>query len=296
MINPTVDPDRLSTGVLSLDVRLGGQLPPGALVEVYGAKSSGRSALGLSCLAWCQKASHEAALIDASGSFDLHRTESFGINPTDLWYKMPEHLEDTLTAAKNAAVAGCRVVVVDCLASMPGKDEDMESSSYRNRRTISDKLRSLAFEVSETKATVIIINQNRIAIGAVRNVSKSYFGDLVRMYCRRKVQLIEGPPAYDHHLKVGQYVYAKVSKVLGLAPYNRTMIRMDDHGLDYVGDIVDLGLQLQLLERRGPYVVYPGAQEHNLGRSYNEILSSLRDKPEVWSLLEKHVRRKMLGV
>lgn len=293
MIIPTID-KRLSTGILSMDARLGGGLPRGSIVEIFGHKSSGRSAFATNCIAWAQKAGYTAALIDASDEYDSVRAVKYGVNVDTLWYAQRPTLEDTLESVRIAA-RHCDLVVLDCLASLPGEQENLNSPYYLNRRTVSDKLRELAFQAQESNSCIIIVNQSRQAMGNLTNeAARSYYGDLVRMYADLQIKLIEGPDAKDRHVKVGVYIYAKVLKAEGVQPYNRTMLRMNEYGFDYVGDVVDLGLQLGFLERRGPYVMVTDADD-NLGRTYNNILKYLDRHPDLWRTLEDHVRHNILS-
>ena len=186
--------------------------------------------------------------------------------------------------------------MLDCLASRPGEDENLESSHYINRRTISDKLRELAYQVRESNSCILIVNQSRQAIDSKSSEAhRSYYGDLVRTYANMQIKLTEGPDARDKHKKVGVYVYAKVLKAYGVPPYNRVQLRMNNDGFDYVGDVVDFALQMGLLERRGPYVMMEqNDTTYNLGKTYNEIIDYLDKNESVWYSIEDSVRKATL--
>lgn len=294
MIKPTID-QRLSTGLLSMDARLGGGLPRGSIVEIYGNKSSGRSAFATNCIAWAQKAGYSTAVIDASDGYDAPRADKYGVNLDELWYAQERSLEATLEAVRVGCI-NCDLTVLDCLASRPGATETMGSSHYLNRDTVSAKLRELAFQVRESNSSIIIVNQGRQAFGYKGDeVPRSYYGDLVRTYADIQIKLTEGPAARDKHKKVGVYVYAKVLKAYGVQPYTRVQLRMNEDGFDYVGDVVDYALQMGLLERRGPYVMMEQDDTtYNLGKTYNEIIDYLDKNESVWYYIEDNVRKTTL--
>jgi recombination protein RecA len=277
---------KISTGIPSLDIRLGGGIKPG-ITEVYGFKSSGRSTLGLNCIKWAQSAGLKTALVDTSDSFDKQQAIDFGINlDQDFWYAEDKFLECAFEKLY-ISIAQCELTVLDCLASAPSDKEQIDSNRYPNRRLISDYLRDVALRLNNNGHSLILINQSRQNIGyRSEEALRSYYGDLVKIYATSRIKLIEGPPIREDYHKIGVYIYAKVMKSEGVPSFHRTRIGMTSKGLDYVGDILDIGIQKNVLTRRGPYVFF---EERNLGKSYKDICSYLNDNKEVWTLLEAQI-------
>jgi recombination protein RecA len=251
---------------------------------VFGAKSSGRSALALQCLATAQKQGLSTAIIDAAATFEVEQAERFGIDSDKLWYTQQDMLEETLDAVRVAANE-CQVVVLDDLASRASSKDTLDQC-FGLRRLVSDRLRSLASHLQDTGASVVIVNQVRAVIGAANELKRSYFGDLVCLYAKKRIQLIEGPPAKDRHVKVGVYLYGKVLKSRGTAPHQRTMMRVDQDGFDYWGDILDLALQKGFVQRRGAYLFFGDA---NIGDSYKRVREYLSANPFMADLLENTI-------
>jgi recombination protein RecA len=280
----------LYTGIPSLDLRLGGSIPRGTLIEMFGYKSSGRSALGLAFITNAQKKGFNCALIDADDTYDRLRAIYFGVDETKLWYSEVKYLEDVLDHAAIAA-EHCDLTVVDSMASVPSHGEKITSSHYKNRRIISDKLRKLSHSVRQHNNTVVIINQGRQNIGYQNlEVNRSYYGDLVKIYAGRRIKLIEGATARDGAKKVGVYIYAKVMKQLGVPPYDRTKLRLESSSFDVEGDLLDLALQTGILTRKGSYLFY---RDVNLGNSYKDIKVTIRSESQLWKRLRSEVMERL---
>jgi recombination protein RecA len=275
----------ISTGSLSLDIALGGGLPKGRVVEIYGPESSGKTTLALHAIAEVQRNGGTAAFIDAEHALDPTYAKRIGVDISNLLLSQPDNgeqaLEITETLVRSNAVD---IIVVDSVAALVPRAEiegDMgDSLPGLQARLMSQALRKLTAVISRSKATVIFINQIRMKIGIMfgnpetttgGNALKFYAS--VRMDIRRLAQIKQGEQVIGNHTKV-KVVKNKIAPPFREAEFDI----MYDEGISHSGDVIDLATNYNIVEKSGAWFSYKGqkiAQGREASKEY------LRNNPKV---------------
>lgn len=257
------DVETIPTGSLSLDLALGGGIPKGRIIEIYGPESSGKTTVTLHAIAQIQKQGGTAAFIDAEHALDPQYAKRIGVNTDDLLLSQPDNgeqaLEITETLVRSNAVD---LIVVDSVAALVPRAEiegDMgDSHMGLQARLMSQALRKLTGVISRSKATVIFINQIRMKIGVMfgnpetttgGNALKFYSS--VRMDIRRISQIKKGEEI------VGNRTRIKVVKNKMAPPFRQAEFDiMYNKGISLTGDVLDLGVKYGLIEKAGPWFTF----------------------------------------
>jgi recombination protein RecA len=282
-----------STGALSLDLALGGGLPRGRVVEVYGPESSGKTTLTLHAIAEVQKNGGNAAFIDAEHALDPSYARRIGVDVANLLLSQPDNgeqaLEITETLVRSNAVD---LVVVDSVAALVPRAEiegDMgESLPGLQARLMSQALRKLTGVISRSKTTVIFINQIRMKIGVMfgnpetttgGNALKFYSS--VRMDIRRIGQIKQGDEVIGNRTRV-KVVKNKIAPPFKEAEFDI----MYNEGMSKTGDVIDLAAERGIVEKTGAWYSYKGekiAQGREAAKAY------LKANPNVLEELTKAI-------
>ncbi len=291
----------ISTGSLGLDIALGvGGLPRGRVVEIYGPESSGKTTLTMHCIAEAQKAGGMAAFIDAEHAFDPAYAKKLGIDVDNLLISQPDNGEQALEIADHLISSGAiDIIVIDSVAALVPKAEiegDMGDSKVGlHARLMSQALRKLTGTINKTNCLVIFINQLREKIGVMfgspetttgGNALKFYAS--VRLDIRRLAQIKEDK---DHIL--GNRTKVKVVKNKVAPPFK--VIEFDilyGEGISKVGEIMDLGVELEIINKSGSWFSYSG---NRLAQGRDAVLTLLKDNPEMAAEIEQKIRTKIKG-
>ena len=288
------DVETFSTGSLSLDLALGGGLPKGRVIEVYGPESSGKTTLTLHAIADVQANGGTAAFIDAEHALDPAYAKRIGVDTENLLLSQPDNgeqaLEITETLVRSNAVD---LIVVDSVAALVPRAEiegDMgDSLPGLQARLMSQALRKLTGVISRSKATVIFINQIRMKIGVMfgnpetttgGNALKFYSS--VRMDIRRIGQIKQGDEVIGNRTRV-KVVKNKVAPPFREAEFDI----MYNEGISKSGDIIDLASARGIVEKSGAWFSYKGekiAQGREAAKKY------LQANPKVMDEIDKAVR------
>jgi recombination protein RecA len=277
--------ETVSTGSLSLDLALGGGIPRGRVVEVYGPESSGKTTLTLHAIAEVQKAGGTAAFIDAEHALDPAYAKRLGVDVDNLLISQPDNgeqaLEITETLVRSNAVD---IIVVDSVAALVPRAEiegEMgDSHMGLQARLMSQALRKLTGVISRSKATVIFINQIRMKIGVMfgnpettsgGNALKFYAS--VRMDIRRTSQIKQGDQAIGNHVRV-KVVKNKIAPPFREAEFDI----MFNKGISRSGDVIDLATNAGIVEKSGAWFAYQGQK---IGQGRESAKQYLEDNPKV---------------
>ena len=292
--NQAVNVEAISTGSLSLDLALGiGGVPKGRIVEIYGPESSGKTTLALHIIASAQKAGGEVAFVDAEHALDPSYARALGVNIDELLISQPDTGEDALSITETLVRSGAvDVVVVDSVAALLPRSElegEMgESSVGVVARLMSQALRKLAGSISKTKCIVVFINQLREKIGVMYGNPETtpggralkYFSS-VRIDVRRVETLKVGGEM------VGNRTRAKIVKNKVAPPFKEAEFDiMYGEGISKIGEIVDLGVKLELIDKGGAWFTVNGVRIQ--GR--DNVKQYLKENPDVCDDLEAKIR------
>ena len=293
-----VDVPAISTGSLGLDIALGiGGLPRGRVVEIYGPESSGKTTLTMHAIAEAQKAGGLAAFIDAEHAFDKAYAEKLGIDTENLLISQPDNGEQALEIAEHLIRSGAiDIIVIDSVAALVPKAElegDMgDSKMGLQARLMSQALRKLTGTINKTGCCCIFINQLREKIGVMfGNPETTTGGNALKFYAsirldiRRIGQIKDGP---DNIL--GNRTKVKVVKNKVAPPFK--VVEFDimyGEGISKVGEIIDLGVELEIVKKSGSWFSYEGTK---LGQGRDSVKQVLLDNPEMSDEIEGKIRAK----
>ena len=287
--------ESISTGSISLDSALGiGGIPRGRITEIYGPESSGKTTLTLHIIAEAQKTGGYAAFIDAEHAMDPEYAKKLGVDTDNLLISQPDTGEQALDITETLVRSGALdVIVIDSVAALVPKaelDGDMgDSHMGLQARLMSQALRKLTGSVSKSKTSVIFINQIRHKIGVMfgspetttgGNALKFYAS--IRLDIRRIGQIKEGDQV------VGNRTRVKVVKNKVAPPFKNTEFDiMYGEGISYEGDLLDLAVQADIVNKMGAWYSY---NKEKIGQGRENAKRYLQDNENVRNEIETGVK------
>lgn len=292
--------ESVSTGSLGLDIALGtGGLPRGRIIEVYGPESSGKTTLAMHTIAECQKMGGMAAFIDAEHAFDKQYAENLGIDVNNLLISQPDDGEQALEIADHLIRSGAiEIVVIDSVAALTPRAElegEMgESKMGLQARLMSQALRKLTGSINKSNCICVFINQLREKIGVMfGNPETTTGGNALKFYASVRLDIRRIGALKDGTDMVGNRVRVKVAKNKVAPPFKMTEFDiMYGQGISRVGEIIDLGVELDIVRKSGSWFSYG---ETKLGQGRDSVKELLRDNPELAEEIEAKVRDVYFG-
>lgn len=296
-----VDVEAISTGSLGLDIALGiGGIPRGRVIEIYGPESSGKTTLSMHCIAEAQKKGGLAAFIDAEHAFDKSYAERLGIDTENLLISQPDNGEQALEIADHLIRSGAiDIIVIDSVAALVPKGElegEMgESKMGLQARLMSQALRKLTGTINKTGCSCIFINQLREKIGVMfGNPETTTGGNALKFYASVRLDIRKiGQIKEDADNITGNRVKVKVVKNKVAPPFK--VVEFDimyGKGISKAGEIVDLGVELEVIQKAGSWFSYSG---NKLGQGRDAVKALIEDNPELMEDLEKRIKEKIAG-
>ncbi len=293
---PEMKVESFPTGSLSLDIALGiGGVPRGRVIEIYGPESSGKTTLALHMLSNAQKAGGEVAFIDAEHALDPTYAEKLGLNIDNLMVSQPSNgeqaLEITETLVRSNAVDA---IVVDSVAALVPRAEiegEMGDSHVGlQARLMSQALRKLTGAVSKSNCTVIFINQIRMKIGVMfGNPETTTGGRALKFYSSLRLDVRRIASIKDGEDVTGSRTRVKVVKNKIAPPFKKCEFDiMHGEGISRTGELIDLGLEKDLVTRRGTWYSIEGTQ---IGQGRENARKYLVANPDAADLLELKLRK-----
>ena len=276
----------IPTGSIALDYALGvGGYPRGRIVEIYGPESSGKTTLAIHAIAEAQKQGGIAAFIDAEHAFDRFYAASLGVNVDELLISQPDNGEQALDIAdqliRSAAVD---IIVIDSVAALTPKAE-LEGDMGDNKvglqaRLMSQALRKLTATINKTNTTCIFINQLREKIGVMFGSPETTTGgNALKFYASVRLDIRKSQSIKDGENIIGNQVKVKVVKNKVAPPFRRAEFDiMYGEGISRLGEVVDLGVDFDVLTKSGSWFSYGGTK---LGQGKDATKNVLRDNPEL---------------
>ncbi|MBR4689794.1 MAG: recombinase RecA [Bacteroidales bacterium] len=288
----------ISSGSLGLDIALGiGGYPRGRIVEIYGPESSGKTTLAIHAIAEAQKKGGLAAFIDAEHAFDRFYAENLGVDVDNLYISQPDNGEQALEIADQLIRSGAiDIIVIDSVAALTPKAEiegDMgDSKMGLHARLMSQALRKLAGVIDKTSTTVIFINQLREKLGVMfGNPETTTGGNALKYYASVRLDVRRIGQIKDGDTVVGNRTRVKVVKNKVAPPFCQTEFDiMFGEGVSKVGEIVDMGVELNVINKSGSWFSY-GETKLAQGRDAVKVL--LRDNDELRQEIEEKIRLAM---
>ncbi len=296
-----VDVPAISTGSLSLDIALGiGGIPRGRIIEIYGPESSGKTTVSMHAIAEAQKAGGLAAFIDAEHAFDKSYAEKLGIDTENLLISQPDNGEQALEIAEHLIRSGAiDIIVIDSVAALVPKGElegEMgDSKMGLQARLMSQALRKLTGTINKTGCSCVFINQLREKIGVMfGNPETTTGGNALKFYAsvrldiRRIGQIKEGPADITGNRTRVKVVKNKVAPPFKVVEFDI----MYGKGISKVGEIIDLGVELDVINKSGSWFSYDG---NKLGQGRDAVKALIEDNPELMEELEEKIKAKIKG-
>ena len=291
---PTMD-NVISTGCLSLDVALGvGGIPRGRVVEIYGPEASGKTTLALHIVAEAQKTGGFAAFIDAEHAVDPDYSKRLGVNTEELLISQPDTGEQALEICETLVRSGALdVIVIDSVAALVPRAElegDMgDSHMGLQARLMSQALRKLTGTVSRSNTTVIFINQIREKIGVMfGNPETTPGGRALKFYSSVRLEIRRITTIKDGTEMVGSRVRVKVVKNKVAPPFKKSEFDiMYGQGISYVGDIVDLAVEGNIVEKTGAWYSY---DDMKIGQGRENAKSFLTENSDIMDAVTEKVK------
>lgn len=293
--SPVEKVEVIPTGSITLDMALGiNGYPKGRVIEIYGPESSGKTTLAIHAIAEVQKQGGIAAFIDAEHAFDQFYAKKLGVDIDNLLISQPDNGEQALEIADNLIRSGAiDLIVVDSVAALTPKAEiegEMgDSQMGLQARLMSKALRKLTASINKAGCCCIFINQLRDKIGVMfGNPETTTGGNALKFYSsvridiRRAAQIKEGEEVTGNRVKV-KIVKNKVAPPFRKAEFDI----MYGEGISKIGEVIDLGVELNILKKSGSWFSYG---ETRLGQGRDSVKSLLQDNPELMEELESRIK------
>lgn len=297
------DVEAIPSGSLGLDIALGvGGYPRGRVIEIYGPESSGKTTLAIHAIAECQKLGGIAAFIDAEHAFDRFYAKSLGVDTDNLLISQPDNGEQALEIAENLIRSGAiDIIVIDSVAALVPRSEiegEMGDSKVGlQARLMSQAMRKLTGTIGKTGCCCVFINQLREKIGVMfGNPETTTGGNALKFYASLRLDIRRTGAAIkdkDNNV-VGNHVKVKVVKNKLAPPFRIAEFDIVyGEGVSKVGEIVDLGVDQDIIQKSGAWYSYDSAK---IAQGREAAKQFLMDNPEVALEIETKIKAKIMGL
>ena len=294
------DVEVISTGSIGLNHALGvGGFPRGRIIEIYGPESSGKTTLAIHAIAEAQKNGGIAAMIDAEHAFDRFYAEKLGVDVSNLLIAQPDNGEQALEIAEQLIRSSAiDILVVDSVAALTPKSEIEGEMGDRSMglqaRLMSQAMRKLTGTISRTNTTCIFINQLREKIGVMFGPAETTTGgNALKFYASVRIDIRSSTPIKDGEDVLGRHTKVKVVKNKVAPPFRRAEFDiMFGEGISKSGEIIDLGVQYDIITKSGSWFSYNGTR---LAQGRDAAKRVIADNPELAEELEEKIMRAMKG-
>ncbi|TAK37785.1 MAG: recombinase RecA, partial [Saprospiraceae bacterium] len=269
------------------------------VTEIYGPESSGKTTLAIHAIAECQKAGGIAAFVDAEHAFDRTYAEALGVDTENLLISQPDNGEQALEITENLIRSGAiDIIVIDSVAALVPRSElegEMgDSQMGLQARLMSQAMRKLTAAIGRTGCTCIFINQLREKIGVMfGNPETTTGGNALKFYASIRLDIRRNGQALKDKEGnvVGNHVKVKVVKNKVAAPFRVAEFDiMYGEGISKAGEIVDMGVDLEIIQKSGAWYSY---DEAKIAQGRDAAKTFLIDNPEVAAEIEKKIKEKI---
>jgi recombination protein RecA len=288
------DVDVISTGSLSLDVALGiGGLPKGRIVEIFGPESSGKTTIALQVIAEAQKKGGVVAFVDAEHALDVNYARKLGVNTEDLLISQPDTGEQALEITETLVRSGAiDVLVVDSVAALVPRAEiegEMgDSHMGLQARLMSQALRKLTAAINRSQTLVIFINQIRMKIGVMfGNPETTTGGNALKFYSSVRMDVRRVGSIKNGEDVTGNRTAVKIVKNKLAPPFTKVEFDlMYGEGISAEGDVLDLAVTANLVEKSGAWFSYNGER---MGQGRDQAKQFLKENPKIMTDLRNKI-------
>jgi recombination protein RecA len=293
--NAIEDIEVIPTGSVTLDLALGvSGYPKGRVIEIYGPESSGKTTLAIHAIAEVQKQGGIAAIIDAEHAFDQFYAQKLGVNVNELIISQPDNGEQALEIADNLIRSGAvDLLIVDSVAALTPKAEiegEMgDSQMGLQARLMSKALRKLTGSINKAGTCCIFINQLRDKIGVMfGNPETTTGGNALKFYASVRIDIRKATQIKDGENVIGNRTKVKIVKNKVAPPFKKAEFDiMYGEGISKIGEIIDLGVELNILTKSGSWFSYG---ETRLGQGRDAVKSIVADNPELMDELDIKIK------
>lgn len=286
----------ISTGSVGLNLALGvGGYPRGRVIEIYGPESSGKTTLAIHAIAEVQKLGGIAAIIDAEHAFDRFYAEKLGVDIDNLLISQPDSGEQALEVADELIRSSAiDLIVIDSVAALTPKAE-LEGDMGDNKvglqaRLMSQALRKLAATINKTNTCCIFINQLREKIGVMfGNPETTTGGNALKFYASVRLDIRRVSQIKDGDEVIGNQTRVKVIKNKVAPPFRKAEFDiMFGEGISKVGEIVDLGVEYEIIKKSGSWFSYGDTK---LAQGRDAVKNVLKDNPQLAAEIEDKIMK-----
>lgn len=293
--------ERVSTGILPVDMILGGGLPKGRIIEIYGPESSGKTTIALKCIASFQSAGYVAAFIDAEHAFDPSYARALGVNMEELQFTQPDSGEQALDIVDMLVKSdGVGIIVVDSVAALvPQKELDGDFGDANvglHARLMSQAMRKLTGEASKHGCTIIFINQIREKVGVTWGSPETTTGGrALKFYASVRLDVRKGETIKDGDEATANHTKVKVVKNKTYPPFKTaTFDIVFGKGPDEMGAVIDFAVQSDIIGKGGAWYMIEGQNFQGLPK-LKAYFESAEGKPQ-YERIKQQVLDEYLGV
>ena len=298
---PDYNVDVIPTGSMTLDMALGiGGGPRGRIVEIYGPESSGKTTVALHVAAQAQKLGGEVAFIDVEHALDPVYAKALGVDIDNLLVSQPDSGEQALEIAEALVRSGAiDCIVLDSVAAMVTKAEiegDMGDTHVGLlARLMSQAMRKLTSVISKSNCVAIFINQVREKIGVVYgNPETTPGGRALKFYSSVRIEVRKGEPIKNGAEIIGARTKCKVVKNKVAPPFKECEFdMMFGQGIDRVGEVCDLAVDLDIIKKSGAWFSYNGQK---IGQGRENAKEYLRSNPDIMKEIEEKVKENSANI
>ncbi len=290
--------ETISSGAITLDLALGGGLPKGRVIEIYGPESAGKTTLALHAVAEVQKNGGVAAYVDAEHALDPTYSAALGVDINNLLISQPDNGESALEIVDQLVRSSAvDIVVIDSVAALVPRAE-IEGEMGDNQvglqaRLMSKALRKVAGNIGKSGCTVIFLNQLRQKIGVTYGSPEvTTGGNALKFYASvrldiRRIQTLKKGSEGEYGIRVKVKVAKnKVAPPFRIAEFDIIF----GQGISRLGCLVDLAEQTGVINRKGAWYSYNG---DNIGQGRDNTIKYMEDKPEFAEKIDKQVREQL---
>lgn len=295
----SVDVDAISSGSLALDAALGiGGYPRGRIIEIYGPESSGKTTLALHAIAECQKGGGRAAFIDAENAIDPIYARNLGVDIDELILSQPDSGEQALDIVDVLVRSGAvDLIVVDSVAALvPQAELDGEMGDAQvglQARMMSKAMRKLSGAMNRSECTAIFINQLREKVGVMfGNPEVTPGGRALKFYSSVRLDIRRSEQIKNGQDIVGNKANIRVVKNKVAPPFKFVTVEiMYGKGISFLGEVIDMGVDFELIEKSGSWYSYNGER---IGQGRESVRQFLIDNPSIADTVAEEIRKRII--